>query len=376
VTTTLAPITPGTPRALFFDVMRFRAPGRTLATLGGIWPSCFERWHREGLPAHLRTIPDLIAHFGLQPHLWCGPAAATFAHPPFPRVVLRETPTTVTYVNDTGITCTEFRQDGYQSMPHFEAFPVKCRADWASYRRRLAWNPARVGEAWTRQRAGWERREAPLILALGRAGSLYGSLRDLVGMEGLSCLFYDDPGLAAEMMDAIVALFLPLTSALFRDFVPDAVCLWEDMAYKNGPLLGERQVREFMLPRYRVMTAHLKRLGVPFILLDSDGDIRRLIPLWLEAGIDGVVPMEAQAGMDVAATREQYPGLLMMGAVDKKALAAGPAAIDRQMEKIASVVRRGGLVPFFDHGLPHDVAYADFVHFVKRLKEVTGLPGA
>jgi hypothetical protein len=32
----------------------------------------------------------------------------------------------------------------------------------------------------------------------------------------------------------------------------------------------------------------------------------------------------------------------------------------------------GGLVPFFDHGLPHDVSYASFLHFVKRLKQACG----
>jgi uroporphyrinogen decarboxylase len=121
------------------------------------------------------------------------------------------------------------------------------------------------------------------------------------------------------------------------------------------------------------MTAHLRRLGVPIILLDSDGCIDQLIPIWLEAGMDGVVPMEAQAGMDVALYREKYPCLLMMGGVDKKALAAGPAAIDREIDKIRRTIATGGLVPFFDHGLPHDASYANFLYYVHQLKQVCGL---
>jgi len=151
------------------------------------------------------------------------------------------------------------------------------------------------------------------------------------------------------MMDAMVELFLSLCDQLFTDYVPDAVCLWEDMAYKTASLLGVRQVREFMLPRYRLMTQKLRDKGVPFILLDSDGCIRDLIPLWLEAGIDGVVPMEANAEMDVAAYRAQYPTLLMMGGVDKRALAFGRDAIDHEIDKIRRTIASGGLIPFFDH---------------------------
>lgn len=367
---TLEPLIAGTPRACFFDVMRFACPGRTLATLGGIWPSTLQRWVEEGLPAELASIPRLLEHFGLQPHLWGGPQAQVFTFPPFPRTVLRETADTVTYRNEMGITCTDFKVNAYQSMPHFEAFPVRSRADWQAYRPRLQWDPARVGAEWQAQVEGWRGRQAPLILALGRVASLYGALRDLVGVEGLSVLFYDDPALVAEMMDAMVELFLHTTTHLFAHFLPDAVCFWEDMAYKTSSLLGVRQVREFMLPRYQRMTAHLRRLGVPFLLLDSDGCIDQLIPLWLEAGIDGVVPMEAQAGMDVARYREQYPRLLMMGGIDKKALAEGPAAIDHEIDKIARTIASGGLVPFFDHGLPHDVPYAHFRYFVQQLKAV------
>ena len=362
-----------TPRELFNQVMRFECPGRTLATLGGIWPSTLARWVSEGMPASLNNIAALLDYLGLEPHLWCNPRASTFTYPPFEHRVVCETADTITYINSLGITCTDFRANAYQSMPHFEAFPVRSRADWKEYRARLQWDEGRVGAEWAQQTAEMVSRTAPLILALGQVGSLYGSLRDLFGVEALSVLFYDDPELVAEVMDTVMALFLQVCDALFRNFIPDAVCLWEDMAYKTASLLGVHHVREFMLPRYQVMTAKLREKGVPCILLDSDGNIEQLIPIWLEAGIDGLVPMEAQAGMDVAVYRERYPRLLMMGGVDKKALAAGKAAIDGEIAKIARVVSTGGLIPFFDHGLPHDVSYANFRYFVARLKEVCGL---
>jgi uroporphyrinogen decarboxylase len=380
---------PETPRELFHRVMNFAAPGTTLATLGGIWASTRERWVREGMPAELDDMGKMWAHFGLDPHLWSQPDAELLAYPRFEKRTVAETEDKVTYVNENGITCTDFKTDSYKSMPHFEAYPISDRRSWEAYRERLAWTPERVGEGWERQKAGWEGRTAPLIVALNYAASLYGTLRNLCGVERLSYLFYDDPALVEEMMDTLLALFLPLCDRLFGEasppapspgrgggseggFIPDAVCMWEDMAYKTGSLLSVRHVREMMLPRYKVMTAKLMEKRIPFIFLDSDGYIDQLLPIWLEGGVEGLVPMEANAGMDVALYREKYPRLLMMGGVDKRALHFGRAAIDHEIDKIRRVIATGGLVPFFDHGLPHDASYENFLYFVEKLHEVTG----
>ncbi len=361
-----------TGRELFCKAMRFECPGRTLATLGGIWPSAIERWREEGMPRHLSGVTDLIDHFSLQRHMWSGPAVSVWVWPPFPREVFDETDDKITYRNPSGIVCTEFKEDNYKSMPHFESFPVADRDDWRSFRERLRWDDARVSDRWAEQKARWSRRTDPLILYLDRAGSLYGSLRDMMGMERLSMAFYDDPEMVGEMMDAVVELFCDLCDAILTDFTPDAVCLWEDMAYKTASLVAPPVVREFMLPRYRTMVAKLREKGVPFILLDSDGHVAELIPIWLEAGIDGLVPMEAQAGMDVAEYREKYPELLMLGGVDKKAVAAGGAAIDAELERIRPVFEQGGFIPHLDHLVPPDISLDSYRRYLDRKRKLIG----
>ncbi len=359
-----------TPRERFHQIMRFECPGRTLATLGGIWPSCFERWAAEGMPAGIASVPQLWEHFDLDPHIWCGPQARIYVNPPFPREVQAETDDTVTYVNHLGITCTEFKQDAYKSMPHFEAFPVQSRADWDAYKERLQWQPDRIGDRWEEHKAQLRQSTAPVILFLDRVASLYGSLRDMVGTAELSLLFYDDPEMINDMMDTVTALCLQCVDALFDDYVPDAVCMWEDMAYKTAPLVSPALVRDLMVPRYKQMTAKLKEKGVPYIFLDSDGFCDQLIPLWLDAGIDGLVPMERQCGMHPDVYREKYPTLLMCGGIDKKALAKGPEAIDREIDMVRRTIATGGFIPWFDHGLPHDVPWQHFVYFVDQLKQL------
>ena len=86
----------------------------------------------------------------------------------------------------------------------------------------------------------------------------------------------------------------------------DHVTWWEDMAYKAGPLVSPRHPRRLMLPAYRRVNEYLRSLGIDMISVDSDGDISSLIPVWLDAGLNGVYPLEVAAGMDVAALRACY----------------------------------------------------------------------
>jgi uroporphyrinogen decarboxylase len=153
-----------------------------------------------------------------------------------------------------------------------------------------------------------------------------------------------------------------------------AIYFWEDMAYRAGPLISPAMFREFMLPRYRRITDLARRYGIDTVFVDSDGDVSKLIPLWLEAGINGVYPMEVAAGMDVVALRREYGrDLLMTGGIDKRVLAQDREAIDRELEVKVPLAEQGGYISHIDHAIPHDVPYANFAYYWERKKEFLGL---
>ena len=84
--------------------------------------------------------------------------------------------------------------------------------------------------------------------------------------------------------------------------------------------------------------------------------------------------MEAAAGMDVVALREQYGrDILMMGGFDKRILAAGKNEIKQEVRRTKPVVERGGYIPSCDHGVPPDVPFGNFCYFVECLKAVYGM---
>jgi uroporphyrinogen decarboxylase len=111
--------------------------------------------------------------------------------------------------------------------------------------------------------------------------------------------------------------------------------------------------------------------GVEWVCLDSDGRVTSLIPVWMDAGIDLLYPFEVAAGMDVLAVRRQFGRELRLhGGVDKRALAAGPAAIDRELARLAPLVQNGGYIPGVDHSLPPDISYSNYCYYMERLPTI------
>ncbi|MEM2876237.1 MAG: uroporphyrinogen decarboxylase family protein, partial [Candidatus Bathyarchaeia archaeon] len=106
-------------------------------------------------------------------------------------------------------------------------------------------------------------------------------------------------------------------------------------------------------------------------IVDSDGDVRPLIPLWLEGGVNGFLPLEVQAGMDAVKLREEYGDkIVLIGNISLNSLRRGSKAIDKEVSlKFKHLLPGGGYIASTDHHIPPDVPYESFLHYLKRVKE-------
>jgi uroporphyrinogen decarboxylase len=260
-------------------------------------------------------------------------------------------------------------------MPEHLEYPVKSRADWEVLKKRYdPTDPARLPVSWDRDCARW-RREGPVLLFQGpRSPSLFGFVRELMGPERTLYAFYDEPDLIHDMMEFNTEFVLGLLPRVLDEAPITTIFFWEDMCYRSGPLIAPTMFRQFMLPRYRRITDFARSRGVDAIFVDSDGDVSQLIPLWLEAGINGVYPMEVAAGMDVVKLRRQYGrDLLMTGGIDKRVLAQGRREIDEELHAKIRLAEEGGYIPHIDHSIPHDVPYELFAYYWSRKKALLGI---
>jgi uroporphyrinogen-III decarboxylase len=141
-----------------------------------------------------------------------------------------------------------------------------------------------------------------------------------------------------------------------------------DMSYNNGPMISERHFDEFIAPYYRQLVPRLKELGV-IPIADTDGDVTRLVPWLSREGIQGVLPLERQAGVDGFQLRDCFPDLRMVGHYDKMVMNQGDDAMRREFERLLPLMRRGGFIPSVDHQTPPGVSLEQYQSYLAILRE-------
>lgn len=192
--------------------------------------------------------------------------------------------------------------------------------------------------------------------------------RTLFGIENHLFAFYDEPELMHEMNRDQAEYSLRLLEQLLRRWKPEFMTFAEDMSYNHGPMISEELFDEFMLPYYRMITPLLHENGVK-VFVDSDGDIMPCIPWFKRAGIEGILPLERQAGVDVAKLRQEHPDFLLMGAFDKMTMDKGEARMRQEFERLMPVARQGGFAFGCDHQTPPAVSLEDYRLYLKLFRE-------
>jgi uroporphyrinogen decarboxylase len=173
-------------------------------------------------------------------------------------------------------------------------------------------------------------------------------------------------------MDHITTVYLTVFEKVAQEVQVDVIHMWEDMCYKNGPLISPRHWDEFLGPNYRRLKAFAQDHNIPIISVDTDGDPDLITPPMMDAGANLLFPMEVAAGCDVNEWQEKYPTLAMMGNIDKRALAQGPEAIDRELARISPALERGRYIPALDHVIPDNVSWDNYCYYAEALKRLVG----
>jgi uroporphyrinogen-III decarboxylase len=137
-------------------------------------------------------------------------------------------------------------------------------------------------------------------------------------------------------------------------------------------MISEQHFDEFIAPYYRQIVPRLQEMGA-VILVDTDGDVTRLVPWMLREGIQGVLPLERQAGVDGMALRRQHPNVCMVGHYDKMVMPQGDAAMRAEFERLVPLMRTGGFIPSVDHQTPPGVSLDQYRTYLALLEEYSAL---
>jgi hypothetical protein len=192
--------------------------------------------------------------------------------------------------------------------------------------------------------------------------------RTLLGIENHLFAFYDYPELMQTINRDLCEYHKKCIDVVYALITPKFMTFAEDMSYNGGPMLSRAQYNEFMLPYYKELSPVLKAKGT-IVMIDTDGNVEPLIPWFLDGGIQGILPLERMAGVDVNRIRKTYPDLIMIGGYDKTVMHKGEEAMHAEFERLLPVIKSGGYIPGVDHQTPPDVTMEDYYIFMKLLRE-------
>lgn len=289
------------------------------------WDETVRRWRSEGLAVGDRYA--LCRHFGLD--IW---------HQTWTCAVHWDCPWRPPH-HGAGVLGAA---PSYEAVePYVGGWPV----DRDGYARAFAWQMA--GEA---------------VVWATLPGFFWGA-RDILGIERHLMAFHDEPELLHRINDRLATWMLRYLDELDGLGALDLVTFAEDLSYNHGPMLSQKAFDSFLLPYYRRVVPELRRRGIR-VVVDSDGDITRCAPWFERAGIEGILPLERQAGVDIDVLQRNHPGMLFVGHFDKMAMSRGEAAMRAEFERLLPAMRRGRFIPSVDHQTPPGVSLEQYRTYV------------
>jgi len=298
------------------------------------WDKTIQRWHGEGLPKELKfsQVFEIAEYFGLDPYqqFWFSTTQATI------EATQHHTEGVVSNMDDYLRILPNLYPDHSRSIDGMRPWSARqARGDavvWATLEG-FFWFP-----------------------------------RTLMDIEKLSYAFYDQPELVHRINQDLLDFNLGLLEQMAQACVPTFMTIAEDMSYNKGPMISQQMFEEFMAPYYRKLLARAKELKL-LTIVDTDGDVTKLVP-WLQAlGVEGVLPLERQAGVDGNLSRKLYPKLRMVGHYNKLVMHKGEAAIRAEFERLAPLIKSGGFIPSVDHQTPPGVSLEQYRVYLRVLKE-------
>lgn len=302
------------------------------------WPDTLKRWSTEGLPHGLDTDEAVSRHFGLDLYLQ-------------------------DWVNVRGPGCPR--------PPHHGAGILTTEAEYESVRPHLFPEDAVDLNLWKQRAEAQARGDAVLWFTVD---GFFWLARELMGIEPHMYAFYDEPELMHRINADLADWILHVVDRICSVCTPDFMTFAEDMSYNNGPMLSEAMFNEFMRPYYDRVIPRLRERGI-LSIIDSDGNVT-LPAHWFEsAGLEGILPLERQAGVDISVLRQHHPGMRFVGHFDKMTMTQGEAAMRAEFERLLPTASRGGFLISCDHQTPPGVSYADYQLYLRLFREYAQLAG-
>jgi uroporphyrinogen decarboxylase len=355
-----------TDRERFNNQMHYMDIDRTFNMEFGYWNENFTSW-KLFTDNNITTNEEADLFFAFDRiHAVHG---NVWLNPYFESRVIDKTDKNLIIMNPEGLLA-EIPKDKHDTIPHYLKSSIETPDDWRKVKseRFKRDDKARIVDIDRLKALHPHNRDYPLGVS---CGSMIGKIRDLLTFEGLAYAMYDYPEMVEDMVETCCVLVEDFLDQVLPHIDFDYASGWEDIAFKNGPIVSVDFFRDVVTPRYKRISRKLHQAGIDLWYTDCDGDVRPILPYMMQGGINCLFPFEVNGCSHPGELLNDYgKDLRIMGGFDKLQLKAGKEEISRYMDSLIPLVDRGGYIPFCDHRCPPDVSVDNYLYYLD-LKEKT-----
>ncbi|MCL2664288.1 MAG: hypothetical protein FWE82_01620 [Defluviitaleaceae bacterium] len=386
-----------TNRELFYATMAGENGGDLLHFEQG-FNVPYKKWYSQGMPAHVVSAGDKLSeyenlhdHFNVSGLLSASPNINYFCFPHYDSKLLDDDGTRITYKDGNGNTFRELHdsvkqkgEDGSSvgSPPYEVDFAIKNRKDYFAARDRYIGNiDSRYDEQSLIKSAEKMKGQNDFISSLFVHGP-YAYLRVLIGTEEAMAAPYEDRQWVLTMLRDHLETCMGITEKIAAHYRFDASFVWEDCCGKTGPFISPLLFDDVFAWWYKEWKDFTKSIGVPYTILDTDGNPSPLVRQWYESGIDVMLPWEVN-GVDMLKFAEEFPKYRMIGGIYKHMFEPNDPsqvgrfattdvyeAIDLELKRVVAPMRkRGYYVAALDHGAHHAIEYPAYKYYCEKMYE-------
>ena len=166
-------------------------------------------------------------------------------------------------------------------------------------------------------------RAAGQAVLSGSWSCFFHNVCDFFGMENYFVKMYTDPDVVEAVTEHVVDFYLRINEKLFEQAAGkiDMFFFGNDFGSQLDTLISPEMFDRFVMPGFRKFTDQAHRHGMK-VLLHSCGSIYRVIPRLIDAGVDALHPIQAQAAnMDAKTLAREFNGkIVFVGGVDTQQL--------------------------------------------------------
>ena len=314
------------------------------------WPEVVERWHEDGLPEG-QTPGE---YFGTDV---LGYSIVVDLTLQLEEEMVREDERHILRRNSNGIVHKEIR--GSYAPPVEVESLVKDWETWLEYKPGMVADASRIPADYRELYADERRRNC--VVLYKNPEPLWATIK-MVGYKEALMLLIDEPALLLDTFATYTRLIIEMYEMLEeRGIAFDAAWFNGDLCYNTGMLFSPKVYRELLFPFHKQLCDFFGARDMP-ICTHCCGNLRQIMPLYLEAGIYVFHPLESRVGNDVRELKKQYgEDAVFIGNISAGTLSSTKPEIEAEIEsKVTAAKQGGGYIFHSDHSIPPSVSFDNY----------------